>query len=221
MTDYLKAYQKYYRARMQRYEGPDGRPLPGREHSHASERALYEAIAGCKTLGDFRTAVADLPDKNAIALVKDQQKLRLAHYEALQEDVRALGPRRILERADSCADVNALITMVGEEENKNSIEISCDSIAPFDDLRLLEELEAAESADVPGAYKNENAAWAEQTRARIRAEYSDAEANLQRCQPDWKFDFERIRAPRHRRLLPIPDAELERCIATTRKILGR
>ena len=96
MDTLLEDYKSYYKSRMDRYEND-----PLFAFSYQSEKALSQAMDSCGELIEFKTKIGDLNIKNAIALVKDQETARLAHYKALQEVIRALAPTWILEKIDS------------------------------------------------------------------------------------------------------------------------
>ena len=216
MSDFLKDYQDYYRVRMERYEND-----PDYQNSYQSEKAIYEAIASCTVLGEFKEKLGNLNEKNAMALTKDDYTYRYKHYMNIKEFVRAKGPQRIVERADQCANVSDLITMVGEEENKNMLEISVDHIYFFRDCWvLLDNIERYEKAEVPSSYKSERQKFANEMKADIKNRYKETIEEMQKWQDGWKIDFDLIWEERHRRLIPYKDEDIRTKIEQLKTIIN-
>ncbi len=215
MPNYLDDYKAYYLLRMQRYEGNPDYP-----NSYRSEKAIYDAIASCKTLEEFKDKLGNLNEKNASALVIDEYTIRLKYYEEIKEPIRAEGCKRIIEKAKGISNVTELITMINEEENKTSLAITADNINPFNDPGYLERMEVWAAADVPEKYKSRYLQYAEEEKKNLRNAYSEMEKNLCNWQPGWKFDFSRIHEERHRRLIPLPDDVVNEQIQTTKTILN-
>jgi len=216
MKNYLEEYRAYYKARMLRYENN-----PRYANTYKVEKQMYEAIAQCNEMSEIREQFQKLSNDAAVALTIDEYTFRLAHYQEIKEDVRALSPKRIIEKAPSHQQVSELITMIGEEENKNSIEIAVDSIQPFNSFTHLENIEVYENAEVPEKYKNKYASFAQQEKQKLTEEYQDAEKNLSNWQPGWKFNFNLIAEERHRRLLPYPDDVIKETIEKVKTITNR
>lgn len=217
MHDYHQEYKEYYQLRMQRYEGNPDFP-----HSYQSEKAIYEAIASCKELGEFREKLGNKNELNAIAFTKDREGLRAKHYLSLQEVVRARGPQRIVARADSCNGLNELFLMVGEEDNKNMIEIALDNTYFFRDaFAACARIEVYEQAEVPSGYRSSYRSRVEKEKADLRSALEDHEHSLQAWDPNYRVNLELIWEPRHRRLLPFPDEVLRRRLEMIRSILHR
>lgn len=213
--DYLKDYQDYYKARMDRYANDQDYI-----HSYNSEKAIYEAIASCSELGDFKEKLGNLNELNAVALVKDESKIRYNHYISIAETIRALGPKRIMERADNYNNVMDLITMVGEEENRNMIEISMDDIGILHYCWvLLERIEVYENADVPSSYRSEMNRRIEENKKSIREYYHTTTEERRAWQPDWEFNFDLVWEERHRRTIPHTDEELRMRIEQLKNII--
>ncbi len=89
MADYLEEYKTYHRLRMQRYQNN-----PEYKNSYESEKAIYEAIASCNTLEEFKDKLGNLNEKNALALIIDEYSIRLKHYEEIKEPIRVDGCKR-------------------------------------------------------------------------------------------------------------------------------
>lgn len=213
-NDYLREYQDYYRLRMQRFEGN-----PDYARSYAAEKAVFEAIDSCHTLEEFKDKSGDLNERCAVALVLDQYSIRLKHYEGMKETVRAAGCKRILEKAGQFTAVTDLITMVNEEENRTNLELTADTIHPFPDSGWLERREIWSEAEVPEKYKARYMQYAADEEKNLRHAYAEQEKQIRNWQPGWAFDFNRITEERHRRLLPLPEEELQQQIQLTQQLL--
>ncbi|MEO7984590.1 MAG: hypothetical protein ABI688_10955 [Bacteroidota bacterium] len=213
MINYLEEYKNYYQLRMQRYEGN-----PDYSNSYESEKAIYEAIASCTLLEEFNDKLGNLNEKNAVALVLDQYAIRLKHYEELQDPIRAAGCRRIIEKAREIDNASVLITMVNEEENKTSLAVTVDTINPFADFGFIERIQIWRDAEIPAKYKDRYGQYAEEEKQNLRDAYDETEKGIGNWHPGWKFDFERLKEEKHRRLLPFPDEVISSYIQTTQTI---
>ncbi len=213
MSDYLEEYKAYYQLRMLRYEGNPDYP-----NSYQSEKAIYSVIASCTRLEEFKDKLGNLNDKNASALLIDQYNIRLRHYEKIKEPIRAEGCKRIIEKAAAIDNVSELITMVNEEENKTSLKITADTINPFNETGYLERMDIWATADVPGKYKDRFRQYAEEEKKNLIKAYAEIEKAISNWQPGWKFDYNRIKEERHRRLLPFPDEVIDKSIQIIKEI---
>jgi hypothetical protein len=214
MPDYLEDYKAYYQLRMQRYEGNPDYP-----NSYQSEKAICEAIASCSVLEEFKEKLGNLNEKNAVALVLDQYAIRLRHYEAMKEPIRAEGCRRIIEKATTIDNAAALITMINEEENKTSLAVTADTIQPFPDFGYPERIEIWEEAEIPEKYRERYRQYAAEERENAGKAYVETEKAISHFKPGWTFDFNRITEERHRRLLPFPEEVINRNIDKIKAIL--
>lgn len=204
MPDYLAEYKAYYTARAKRFEADPDFPF-----SAKAENDLRDAMLSCNELGEFKQKLGNLNDLCAIALAKDANLMRFKHYTALEEKVRALGPERIIAKADQYTQVMDLITMINEEENRNSLEIAADSLEPFEgNWFMLERLEVYEKAEVPAQWKKHMAQSAEEIRASLRENHRSTEEDMQRWKTGWKLDLNLLDETRHRRRFPYPDEEI-------------
>lgn len=215
MPNYLQLYQRYYELRMRRYENN-----PQYARTYAAEKAIYGAIAGCNTLEEFKTRLGNLNELAAIALVQDQYAIRLAHYESIQEPIKAGGCRSIIARAGACGSVQELVTMVNEVEQQTSLAVTAGSIAPFDDFGPLQRYEMWTAAEVPEKYKVRYRQYGAEEIDRMKQAYQRHTEAMRQYQPGWTFDFNRVHKPRHRRLLPYPDAVIEQHITQTKELLS-
>ncbi len=214
----LEEYTAYYRARMQRYEG---NPLYA--HSHASEKALYEAMASCRELGEFKDKLGDLNIRNAIALVKDQAAARKKAYEAMKEPLRARGPAEILEKIDAARTDMEVVRITSEIEQKNSNEISIDGFTDvfYYGFLYLEHIEVYETAQVPGKWKSQREGYRAEYVKSLKELYDTVERDARNWRPDWNFRYETVLEERHRRRIPVPDEALKRRIEQTKKLRGK
>jgi hypothetical protein len=216
MVDYLKEYVDYYRVRMNRFEHD-----ADYKNSYLSEKAIFEAIDGSGKLNDFKERLGNLNELNAVALTKDEYKIRLNHYAKIKETVRALGPQRIVARADEYNEVFNLMTMIGEEENKNMIEISMDDVSLFlNAWFMIDQIDIYENSNVPSKYQAERQKYANEMKKNLLERYNDHTNEMRKWQPDWKFNPELIWEERHRRLIPYNDQDVKEKIEQYKKILS-
>ena len=110
MDDILQEYKDYYRARYERIAGNPRYP-----NSIASEKKLYDAMASCNELEEFKDKIGNLHELNAVALVLAQETIRNEEFTKLKEDIRALGPQSIVERCKQVTTAQEAITHNPEE----------------------------------------------------------------------------------------------------------
>jgi len=118
-NDLLQEYKAYYAIRAAKFEDN-----PNYKNSFEAEKNLSDAMQSCNTLEEFKDKIGNKNELCAVALVKDEALIEKTFFEKHKEEVRKLGPERILNKAGSFNNVMDLISMVNEEMNKNSIEIS-------------------------------------------------------------------------------------------------
>ena len=214
MSNLLQEYKDYYRVRYERYKDDPDYP-----NIAANEKKIHEAMESCNELEEFRDKLGNLNELNAVCLVKDQEQMRLNHFQEMKEDVRALAPKRILTRAANATTPDEIITISMEETNKNSIEISMDeAVREFHDWKLLEDLEIYETAEIPDKWKSDYAEYASDCRKRIKERFTDLEKNNESWEAGWKLNLDLNLEPRHRRLLPYPDEEVTSRLQTAKEI---
>lgn len=216
MINYLEAYKQYYFLRMKQREGNEDYC-----NTYAAEKMLFDIINSCTTLEEFKDKIGSANEQVAMALVIDEQNIRLRHYEEIKETVKAACCRRILDKVKPCKHVSELITMVNEEQNLSNIEITTDTIYPFADMLFLENLEIWEQSEIPAAYKEKYAAYANEERTSIESAYAAIEKEMNNWQPGWKFSFEKIDKEKHRRLLPYSNEVIATQKQLTQKILHK
>ena len=210
MDTLLADYKSYYKARMDRYEND-----PLFNYSYQSEKALSEAMDSCQELIEFKDRIGDLNIKNAIALVKDQETARLAHYTALQENIRSLGPTWILEKIDTAADANDVVTISMEMDQKASIAISIDGFidAVYGDLiPLLENLEVMEKAEIPAQYEQDRQSQVEGIKTDIKSTITDLHNQAKDWDATWQLNLDLVWEFRHRKKIPLSDEMLQKRI---------
>lgn len=215
-----KDYVDYYEARMKRYENNPNYPF-----SYQSEKAMYEAIASCEKLEEFKDKMmaGNLNVKNAIALAQDQATTRKAHYEVLKEIIRQKGQEEILNRVEEAQTDIDLANLLAEIEQKNSLEIAIDEFLSsfYGNFKLLEDLEVYKNAEVPAEWKSERQMGIERDSKAIKESIESDEENAQSWQQGWQYKFEQLWEERHRRKIPVPDTVLEKRIAEVKAILER
>jgi len=216
----LEEYQAYYKTRMERFENNPLYP-----NSYQSEKALYDAIASCSELEDFKGKLesGNLNIKNAIALIKDKYIARLAHFKELKEDIRALGPERVLSKIDQAATDLEVVNMVSDIEVANGIEIAVDEFTDTfytSTWKVLEDIEVYEKAEIPDQYKAEFQSSIDEMKKSIRDRYQQEEENNTAWKAGWKFDFDLIWEERHRRKIPFKDDMLTKRINQAKQIKG-
>ncbi len=213
----LEEYKAYYKTRADKYAGNPNFP-----NYYDAELRLSDAMQGCAVLEEFKDRIGDLNERCANALTKDQNILELKHFEKHKEDVRALLPKRILEKLPSCANVNDLITMVTEESNKNMIEISLDEANRFfvSDWEYVDTAEVYANAVVPDKYKKQMQDWANTVRKSIADGAKSTEADLQHWKEGFRLNPDVIFEYRHRRLLPYADEHVREQMERFKKIIN-
>lgn len=216
MINYLEAYKQYYFLRMKQREGN-----VDYNNTYTAEKNLFDIISSCTKLEEFKDKIGNANEQVALALVTDEQNIRLRHYEEIKETVKAACCRRILDKVKKCNNVSEVISMVNEEQNLSNIEITTDTIYPFADMLFLENIEIWEQAEIPSEYKERYAAYANEERAGIKKAYASIEKEMNNWQPGWKFNFERIDEERHRRLLPYSNEVIAAQIKSTQQILNK
>ncbi|MGC9517153.1 MAG: hypothetical protein ACP5C3_05585 [Methanomicrobiales archaeon] len=214
-------YIDYYKSRMIKYE-----KNPLYKNSFETEKALYEAITSSKDLEEFGHKVEEgnLAVKNAIALVKDQEKARENQFKEMKEYVRLKAPQKILEIIDSVQSDMELVEKISEIEAKVNIEISLDLMTDYfyNDFSILEEIEVYSSAEVPEKWHEDlNNRYPQEMISLGRESWiKDVLPSVIDWDPNWKFDFDLIWQERHRRLIPIKDEIVNRRVEQFKEYRG-
>ena len=206
MSDLLQEYKDYYRVRKEQYENN-----PNYKNTFETENAMFEAMNSCNELIEFKNKLGNLNEQNAVNLTKDQYIMRKKHYDELNEPVRVLASNRILEKSENIHSAQEIITVVGEEENKNSIEISMDeSVRMFytDSWTYLDNIDIYSNAKVPSKYQADMDKSRDKAIQNLKEEKEYIENNNQKWDPNWKYDPDQIQSFHHKRLVPYPDESL-------------
>jgi len=208
MSQQLEEYKEYYKARLKKYEG---NPLYA--NIYKVEKELCDLVVSCTSMEDesIREKMIELSVQCGIALVKDQYAIRKKWYEEMQEPIKVKGAQRILDGIDQVKDAMELTSFLSEQEALNSKEQSVDGLTShfYSAFTGLENIESWEKAEVPGEWKSEINKWVEDDIASDRKLWSENTVHYARdWDPNWKMDYDKVWEFRHRRLIPIPDAEV-------------
>ncbi|MEZ4937706.1 MAG: hypothetical protein R2799_08940 [Crocinitomicaceae bacterium] len=207
MSDLLSQYKEYYRIRKERYEGNPNYP-----NTYRTENAMFEAMNSCSELGEFKEKLGDLNEQNAVNLTIDEYTMRKKYFDELGEPIRVLAANRILEKSKTLSTAQEVITVVQEEENKNSIEISMDESVRYfiqNEWKYLDDIEIYHNAEVPASYKSSMSRKIETAKKRIVESKVDLEKNNRDWDPQWSYHPEENMKPHHFRLVPYSKEHLE------------
>jgi hypothetical protein len=215
-------YVVYYEARMKKFEGN-----PTYARTYAAEKKLYETIRDVPKLEDFRTVVEkDHPEVQcAIALVKDQESARLAHFKKLEEDVRAISPERILKEIDQAKTAIEVANTVSKIDQETGLLISIDQFMDgfYNDFDMLENLAVMEAIrnDLPKEWQQEITDEIKETLEKQKDFYAaHTRANNRNYKADWEYDYALVWKTRHRRRIPFPDEIVKRRIDEHKRYNG-
>lgn len=214
----LEEYRLYYAARSEKYKNN-----PAYANSYEAEKRLSDAMQACNSLEDFKDDAVKLGKACAIALVKDENLLEKKYYEKHQEIFRVKASEQILEKIDSCETLLDISTIVAEENNKTSVEVSMDDSHRkiIDDWDLIDEIEIYENAVVPDKYKSKMVGMAADIKKSLIEGVIMLEENNEPWQSGWKLIPEKALEYRHLRLLPFLKTHVEEQIAKYKSIINR
>ncbi|MEI6122436.1 MAG: hypothetical protein WCQ95_02290 [Bacteroidota bacterium] len=204
-------YIDYYRSRMRKYEN---NPLYA--HSYQAEKKIYEAISQCASLAEFRTAMEgeNLALQNAVALTLDKETARHQLFTDTEEFVRRQAPERILKMLETVQSVGELTTQANEIGAQVALQIAIDQLTNYfySDFVALENIDVWQNAEIPPEWHQEiRQEWATSSMAQGRQLWQTVVVpESQKWSPHWQFDFNLVAQPRHRRLIPVPDAVVEK-----------
>lgn len=204
----LDEYRTYYRARAARFAAQPDYPATA-----AAEARLAEAVEQATSMADLQQRV--LGDGLALecgrALAGDQARARAALFARTKEDVRAQEPAEVLAGLDAVTDAAALASLGSGAAQRNVQAVTADEHHRIWTLSLLalENVETWRTARVPDRWRVELDGWAEDALVGERQVWQEAVAAGNQQQPGWRFDEAVARAPRHRRLVPLPDDVLD------------
>ena len=214
----MAEYQAYYRARLRRY---DNNPLyPA---TAAAEREMCAAVEASTSVEDMQQRVvgAGLNIATGRALLRDQATARAALFAETSETVRAQGPAAVLAGVDAVTDAAALASLGSTAELDAQRAVTADELTRLwtTSLAALENVEVWQNAVVLDQWRAELAGYVADTSASQRQVWAQLTTDAQQQAPGWRFDEARAREDRHRRLVPMPDATLDRRLAQHRSIV--
>ena len=136
--------------------------------------------------------------------------------------MRALEEAQLIREVPAAKDAAELHAIVRRASKAAREAITVDEFHRvfIDDLEQLEELEVLERAEIPARWKAQDRAYAEREVAKAREDFQEKMARLREHVADARFDVDVVPAPRHRRLMPFPDAVLQRRFAAFRHYRG-
>lgn len=218
MADLLQEYKDYYRVRAERYANN-----PNYKHSYEAEQNLSAAMQGCSVLEEFRERLGNLNEKCANALIKDKYLMEKAFYDEHQEIVRVKAADRILEKVDSMQTAMDVASLITEETNKNSIEISMDESNRelVNDWKNLEMIEIYEKAEAPADIKAEMRESAAESKKRMIDGIERLEKNNNDWQEGWRLNPDAVLEHRHRRFLVYKDEHVQEMLQKYKSIINR
>ena len=202
----LADYRTYYRARAARYAANPSYPETAR-----AEAALADAVDAATSLADLLQSAGTLALACGKALATDQANVRLALYRRTADDVRAQAPAEVLASITAVGDAAALASLTGGAEQRAGQAITADEITRLWSMSLttLENVEVWQQARVPQRWRAELDRYASDAIRGEREVWTQVVAEARQHQADWRFDADVARAPRHRRLVPVPDDAFE------------
>ncbi len=185
MSNLLEEYKAYYKVRAEKYANN-----PKYTNTYQAEKDLSDAMQSCQTLEEFKDKIGNKNEICAIALVKDECKIENDFFNKYNEKIRQLASERILSKIDNFTNSQDVITLVVDEYNKNSIEISMDesNLQLLHDWDLLEDYEIYQKAIVPDKYKEEMQNIAENSKQAFLKNIKDLENNNNAWQPNWTIN---------------------------------
>lgn len=214
----LNDYKAYYKAKAERYAGNENYI-----NSYNAEMRLSEAMQSCNELEEFRSKIGNLNDQCSIALVKDESILEQKHYIKHQEIFRVKASQRVLEKIDSCSTSLDIATMVVEETNKTSVEISMDEAHRefISDWDMIDEISVYEKAVVPDNYKSKMMEIAADIKKSLNESVISLEKNNHEWQSNWKLVPDMNLEHRHLRLIPFSDEHIREQLSKYKSIINR
>ncbi len=214
----LDEYRAYYRARAARFAAQSEYPEVA-----AAEARLAEAVEQATSMADLQQRVLSggLALECGKGLARDQATARAALFARTQEDVRAQGPAEILAGLDAVTDAAALASLGSNAEQRAGHAVTVDELIRLWSLQLtaLENLETWRTARVPARWRAELDAQVDETVAQERQVWGEIVSSAAQQQPGWRLDDQTAHAPRHRRLVPIPDEAFTARLAEHRTIV--
>jgi len=199
--DLLEKYKAYYAVRAKRYAGNSNY-----KHTFEAEQRLSEAMQSCSSLEEFRERIGNLNEQCALALIKDQYLMELAHFQKHHENIRVKEAERVLAETDSCNGVQDAMKLVGRISSEVSTMISMDESHAdtfLGNLHVMEHYLIFSNAEVPDQYKHLVQENAEQKRNALIETMVNAENNNNAWQQHWTLHPDVCFEQRHFRHCPI------------------
>lgn len=214
----LEEYKAYYATRAERYADN-----PNYKNSYEAEKNLSGAMQSCAVLEEFKDKIGNLNEKCAVALIKDEYLMEKAHFEKHQEIVRGKVCDEVLSKVENCATAMDVATLVTEETNKNSIQISMDEAhREFQyDWKQVDDITIYENAVVPDQYKDHMRKAVQDFKGSILKGIEFAEKNNHEWEAGWRVIPEKNLEFRHRRLIPYKDEHIQEQIEKYKSITNR
>ncbi len=126
----------------------------------------------------------------------------------------------MLAGLDGVADAAALASLTGGAEQRAGQAVTADELTRLWTMSLaaLENIEVWRTARVPGRWRGELDGYVADAEKAERAAWAGVTADAEQHQPGWRLKDAVAREPRHRRLVPMPDAAFERRLAQHRAV---
>jgi hypothetical protein len=214
----LDEYREYYRARAARFAAQPEYP-----ESAVAEARLAEAVEQATSMADLQQRVigGGLSLECGKALARDQANARAALFARAGEDVRAQDPAEMLAGLDAVADAAALAALGSGAAQRNGQAVTVDELTRLwaTSLLALENIETWRTARVPARWRAELDSRADEAVAGERETWREVVATGAQYQPGWRLDETVARAPRHRRLVPVPDEAFETRLSEHRTVV--
>ena len=214
MDQIFKDYLLYYEARMKRRQNSDVY-----RNSFESEKAFYDLVSSCNCMEELQSKsdqFRELGVRNAIALVKDQEIYRKKVYMDCKEYIRAEASAAILEKAEAMKTDMELVEMVNQVHKQNSIDITVDQFVDFffNEFIAMENIEVYKQSIIPEEWRKDCNQYAQDTMDSGKKLWEEKQLpDMRNWSPGWIMNYQLLYEERHRRLIPVNDAELEKKIA--------
>jgi len=211
-ADRLDEYRDYYRARAHRYATNPLYPATA-----AAEQTLAQAVETSASMAEMQQRIVGdgLSLRCGIALAQDQAAARAALYARTGDDVRAQAPAEVLANVNAVTDAAALASLGSSAEQRAQQAVTVDELTRTWTMNLtaLENIEVWQRARVPERWRSTLDEYAAEGAQLARDAWKHVSAEAQQHQAGWRVDPTVARAPRHRRLVPMPDQPFEQRLA--------
>ncbi|MFL6156449.1 MAG: hypothetical protein ACJ72D_10175 [Marmoricola sp.] len=214
----LDEYRAYYRARVARARAHDEYPAAAE-----AEARLADAVEQATSMADLqqRILAGGLALACGTALAGDQARARAALFARTAEDVHARGPAEVLAGLDQVADSAGLVALGSGAAQREAQAVTVDELTRLwtSALTDLENIEVWRTARVPDRWRSELDGHVAEATASARDAWRRTTQAAAQHSPGWRLDDDTARAPRHRRLVPVPDEAFEARLAEHRRIV--